>query len=64
MGSSEGELAAKRAYEDNTIRGKRGGRFTIQCKKGLWGVEAPNEQEAEREAKYYFFQYYRDGEYG
>jgi hypothetical protein len=35
----------------------------INCKKGLWGVDAPDHETAEREAMHYFRQYYEDGEY-
>ena len=37
--------------------------FEINCKKGLWGVCAPTEKQALNEAKYYFRQYFEDGEY-
>lgn len=39
-----------------------GGR-SIRCCLGLWGVSAPNEATAEREARHYWQQYYADGEY-
>lgn len=37
--------------------------YSIRCKKGFWGVDASTREEAEREAKYYFAQYFADGEY-
>lgn len=37
--------------------------YAIKCKKGLWGVYAPTEQEALKEAKHYFIQYFHSGEY-
>jgi hypothetical protein len=30
---------------------------------GLWGVDCPNMETAQREARHYFIQYYLDGEY-
>ncbi len=36
---------------------------TIDCKLGLWGVDAPTHQEAMREAAHHFEQYKSDGEY-
>ena len=37
--------------------------YVVECKLGLWGVQAPTESEAHREAVHYFQQYYSDGEY-
>ncbi len=39
------------------------GSYKIECKFGLWSVQAPTKQEAEQEAKHYFEQYKLDGEY-
>ena len=39
------------------------GRVTVDCVKGLWGVDAPTLQQAIDEAKHYFLQYLSDGEY-
>lgn len=39
------------------------GRVEIHCKRGFWGVSAASEDEAIREAKRYFIQYFEDGEY-
>ena len=41
----------------------RNGRVEIHCKRGFWGVSAASEDEAMREAKHYFVQYFEDGEY-
>jgi hypothetical protein len=41
----------------------KNGRVEIHCKRGLWGVSADTEEEAVREAKHYFIQYFEDGEY-
>jgi len=35
----------------------------VNCVKGLFGVTAPDKDEAIREARHYFVQYYQDGEY-
>ena len=51
------------AFEKHTIRKKTAYGHEIKCSKGLWGVTAPTEQEAVREAKHYFAQYMCDGEY-
>ncbi len=39
------------------------GSYKIECKFGLWSVQAATKQEAEQEAKRYFEQYKLDGEY-
>ena len=41
----------------------RCGRTAINCKLGLWGVDAPTLEQAVDEAKHYFLQYLGDGEY-
>jgi len=51
------------AYAENTTTTDDGERVSIACKKGLWSVDAPTLEDAEREAKHYFQQYYHDGEY-
>lgn len=51
------------AYIKHTKHTKKYGRYQIDCKKGLFGVDAPNKEQAEREAKHYFIQYFMDGEY-
>jgi len=38
-------------------------RVTVDCVKGLWGVDAPTMEQAIDEAKSYFLQYLGDGEY-
>ena len=35
----------------------------IDCKLGLWGVGSRNKDSLERNARHYWIQYYRDGEY-
>ncbi len=52
------------AFEKNTVLVEKKGRVSVECKKGLWSVDAPNKQQAMREARHYFVQYYADGEYG
>lgn len=42
---------------------KSKGRVEIDCKLGLWGVDAPTLEQAVGEAKHYFTQYLEDGEY-
>ena len=37
--------------------------YKIECRLGLWSVEAPTRSKAESEAYHYFGQYSRDGEY-
>ena len=47
-----------------TTTTKRGDKYHIACKKRLWGVTAPTREEAEKEARWYFYLYLSDGEYG
>ena len=51
------------SYKKWTVCKKTNQGYSIECKKGLWGVYAPTKQEAEREAKHYFVRYFLDGEY-
>lgn len=44
-------------------REEEGERTVIECKLGLWTVDAPTTREAVIEAKSYFQQYLADGEY-
>tara|TARA_R110000737_G_C14399033_1_gene453837 strand:- start:269 stop:511 length:243 start_codon:yes stop_codon:yes gene_type:complete len=46
-----------------TKRTRKNGHTSINCKLGLWGVSAPNEIQAIREALHYWHQYKEDGEY-
>lgn len=46
-----------------TKKRTRYGRHRIDCKMGLWSVEAPDEKTAMREAAHYWLQYLSDGEY-
>lgn len=48
--------------EYTTSRKTRYG-YKISCQKGLWSVEAPSSERAEKEALHYFAQYWGDGEY-
>lgn len=36
---------------------------SINCKLGLWGVTCADKESRYREARHYFMQYMRDGEY-
>lgn len=52
------------SFLENTERKlMKNGRVEIHCKKGLWGVDAPDSDTADSEAMHYFQQYYEDGEY-
>ena len=48
-------------FEKCIIRSDEG--KTIDCKKGLWGITSYSPESAEREARHYWIQYFRDGEY-
>ena len=64
MGTSEGELEFLRAYKANTTHKTiGGGRHEISCNKGLFSVTSSDYEIADSEAKHYFMQYWRDGEY-
>lgn len=41
----------------------RGGKTSISCRLGLWGVEGRDVDQVEKEARHYWIQYYKDGEY-
>ena len=36
---------------------------SIECKKGLWGVTSSTPEETDNQARWYFYQYWKDGEY-
>ena len=46
-----------------TKRTRKNGNTSINCKLGLWGVSAPNEDQAIAEALRYWHQCKEDGEY-
>jgi len=50
------------ALFDKCVRRSRNG-CTIRCRLGLWCVDAPTVDQAEREARHYWVQYHADGEY-
>ena len=50
-------------FEDNVLRTENIDGYEIRCVLGLWGVYAATKEDAEREARHYFAQYYSDGEY-
>jgi len=53
-----------KSFSENTTVKKSGdGRCSIDCNKGLWGVNSPSFETAIPEALHYFQQYYGDGEY-
>ena len=54
--------ATEQDFLDNVTIEKDGDRLNIECKKGLWGVDAPSDR-ALSEARHYFIQYWDDGEY-
>lgn len=56
-------LKMDKAFKANVSHAASGGRHVFRCKKGLWCVDAPAEEDAKREAWHYFRQYYEDGEY-
>lgn len=56
--------AIDKAFNENTLITEKKGRVFVRCKKGLWAVDAPNKEQALREARHYFVQYYADGDYG
>lgn len=39
------------------------GTLTIRCRKGLWAVSSRDHDAVKRDARHYFFQYWKDGEY-
>ena len=51
------------AFPECTIVKESGGRVSIKCKLGLWGVDAPDRSTAFNEAISYFQLYLGDGEY-
>lgn len=51
------------AFKIFTTTTKTSDGYMVQCNKGFWGVTARSKQKAEHEAKHYFAQHYRYGEY-
>ena len=52
----------KEAYKKWTVRRKTKHGYTVKCRKGLWGVESPTKDGAEREGRHYFALYFSDGD--
>lgn len=54
----------EKSFAENTeTKLMKDGRVEIHCKRGFWCVSAASEDDAMREAKRYFIQYFEDGEY-
>jgi hypothetical protein len=51
------------AYKKFTKTRKTKHGYNVKCSKGLWSITAPTKDQAIREGKHYFIQYYMDGEY-
>lgn len=49
--------------KNTTYKVTKEGRHEVDCKKGLFGVSAPTKEQAMKEARHYFVQYFEDGEY-
>jgi hypothetical protein len=50
-------------FDKNTTTKKTKYSFEVKCNKGLFSVLAPQLEQAQKEAFYYFRQYLEDGEY-
>jgi len=50
-------------FKKNTTYREIGGVHYFRCKKGLWSASGGQKDFVEKEAKHYFIQYYKDGEY-
>lgn len=57
------ELTEFEKFEKCTKIKIKKGRVTLDCIKGLWGVDDPTLEQAIDKAKHYFKQYMDDGEY-
>lgn len=51
------------AYKKWTVTRQTKTGYSVRCKKGLWRVDAPDLESADREGRNYFWQYFTDGEY-
>ena len=55
------------SFEKNTtykvVKVGQGEVHSVNCKKGLFGVSGPTKEQAMKEARHYFVQYFEDGEY-
>jgi hypothetical protein len=52
------------SFEKNTTyKATKDGRHEVDCNKGLFGVSAATKEQAMKEARHYFLQYFEDGEY-
>lgn len=63
FGGKKQKMEIDAAYKKFTTHKKTQYGYEISCAKGLWGVCAPTADQADREAKHYFVQYFSDGEY-
>ncbi|MDH5216831.1 MAG: hypothetical protein OEX19_03995 [Gammaproteobacteria bacterium] len=50
-------------FEMNTTVTKTKSGYKVSCNMGLWSVAAKTKDEALKEARHYFIQYWNDGEY-
>ena len=59
--NDQGEMM--NSFEKDTVKSYKNGRYQIDCRLGLWGVDAYTSAQAEYEAMHYYAQYKKDGEY-
>ena len=57
------EATTESPFDKCTERKTKGGSLEIRCKLGLWSAEGRDHDAVEREARHYWAQYFRDGEY-
>ena len=51
------------SFEKHTEYTRVGGRHEVKCLSGFFAVSAGTKEDAMREARHYFIQYFSDGEY-
>lgn len=56
-------MSLDKHFQENVNQTKNDDTYLFSCKKGMWSVCSPDEARARSEAKYYFTQYWLDGEY-
>jgi len=55
-------MGIEEAFARHTTYKEKDGRHTFDCRP-FFSVDAPTKQQAETEARHYFWQYYQDGEF-
>lgn len=63
LGPAAGSMPSLGTFNRDVKCGAKDGRYSFDCRMGLWGVDGPDMVNAFSSAWRYYVQYFSDGEY-